>query len=50
MIGTIAIIWKEGVLRDKGKIVAGPDEKIYVNLLQAERFVREGKAVYPPRK
>jgi hypothetical protein len=48
MVGTIAIIWTDrGVLNDRGKVVASPGEKIFVDSVTAERFVKEGKAKYP---
>jgi hypothetical protein len=48
MIGTVAIIWTDrGVLTERGKVVAGPDEKIFVDSITAERFIKEGKAKYP---
>ena len=48
MIGTVSIVWTgPGVLRDNGKIVACPGEKIFVDSITAERFVTEGKAKYP---
>lgn len=50
MIGTIAMIWKDGVLYDNGRPVAGPGERIYVDSVTAERYLREGKAVLPPRR
>jgi hypothetical protein len=50
MIGTITIVWKgPGVLKDKGKVVAGPGEKIYVDSITAEAHVRAGVAHYPRR-
>ena len=48
MVGTIAIVWDgPGVLTDKGRVVAGPGERVYVDSLTADRFVREGRAHYP---
>jgi hypothetical protein len=48
MVGVVAVIWLgPGVLMDKGKIVAGPGEKVYMDSLTAEAHVRSGKARYP---
>lgn len=62
MQGTIAIIWDGepggpgramgGVLTEshrggKSAVVAHPGEKIYVDSVTAERYVRAGKAHYP---
>ena len=48
MIGTVAIIWTDrGVLTEKGKVVASPGEKIYVDSVTAERYIKDNKAKYP---
>lgn len=44
MVGTVRLIWKKGVLTDKGKEVAGPGDSIIVDSATAERFIAEGKA------
>ena len=53
MVGTVRIIWNEdgGTLRDpSGKVLAGPNDSLTVDSATAERYVRDGRAHYPPRK
>ena len=46
MVGTIKLIWIEGVLTDRGREVAGPGDTVYVDHFKAEEYVKSGKARY----
>jgi len=46
MVGTIRLIWIDGVLTDNGKEVAGPGDPVYADHFKAEEWVRSGKARY----